>query len=125
MPIYEYRCGDCGRLTSVLVRGFSATVEPACARCKSKNLRKLVSRFATLKSEDARLDQLADMSQYADIDEDDPKSVARWARKMGSEMGEDLGEDFREAIDQMEAGELPPEMGGAEGGAGGADFGDE
>ena len=123
MPIYEYRCADCGRISSVLVRSFSATVEPRCPRCQGSNLRKLVSRFATLKSEDARLEQLSDMSQYADIDEDNPKSVARWARKMGSEMGEDLGEDFREAIDQMEAGEMPPEMAGADGAGG--DFGDE
>lgn len=120
MPIYEYRCADCGRVTSVLVRGFSATVEPTCSRCKGTNLKKLVSRFAALKSEESRLEQLSDMSQFADVDEDDPKSVARWARKLGSEMGEDLGDDFKEAIDQMESGEMPPDVGGEDSGFAGS-----
>ncbi len=109
MPIYEYRCADCGRVTSVLVRSFAAAVEPRCPCCSGANLRKLVSRFAVLKSEEARLDDLADPSSFADVDENDPKSVARWARKMGESLGEDAGDDFKEAIAQMEAGEMPPE----------------
>jgi putative FmdB family regulatory protein len=123
MPIYEYRCADCGRVTSVLVRGFNVTVEPRCSRCNGTSLRKLVSRFSVAKSEESRLEGLSDMGQFADVDEDDPKSVAKWARKLGSEMGEDLGDDFREAIDQMEAGELPSEAGegGGEGDFGGSD----
>ena len=46
-----------------------------------------MSRFATMKSEDARLDSLADPSQYGDLDENDPNSVARFMKKMGQEMG--------------------------------------
>jgi len=109
MPIYEYRCGDCGRVTSVLVRSFATQVTPTCSRCSGTNLRKLVSRFAVAKSEESRLDDLADPSKFGDLDENDPKSVARWARRMGEEMGEDLGDDFREAVEQMEAGEMPPD----------------
>jgi putative FmdB family regulatory protein len=107
MPIYEYRCADCGRVTSVLVRSYSAIPSPACSRCHGTNLTKLVSRFAVLRSEEARLESLSDESSFAGLDEDDPKSVAKWARRMGSELGEDLGDDFREAVEQMEAGEEP------------------
>lgn len=116
MPIYEYRCRDCGRVMSVLVRGFSAQAAPSCPRCSGTNLSKLVSRFAVMKSEESRLDDLADPSRFGDLDENDPKSVARWARRMGEEMGEDLGDDFKEAVEQIEAGEDP--MGGEEGEAG-------
>jgi putative FmdB family regulatory protein len=115
MPIYEYRCADCGRLTSVLLRSFSDAPEPRCGRCGGVNLRKLVSRFSTVKSDDARLDDMADPSHYSDLDENDPKSVARWARKMSSELGEDVGPEFDEAIDELESGKMTEDLGGEEG----------
>jgi putative FmdB family regulatory protein len=115
MPIYEYRCTDCGRLTSVLVRSFSQTPDPKCGRCGGANLRKLVSRFSTVKSDDARLDDMADPSHYSDLDENDPKSVARWARKMSSELGEDIGPEFDEAIDELESGKMPEDLGSEDG----------
>ena len=58
-----------------------------------------------LKSEDAQLEDLADPSSFGDLDENDPKSVARWARKLGQQMGEDLGDDWGEMVDKLEAGE--------------------
>jgi hypothetical protein len=60
---------------------------------------------------------MADPSSFGDLDENDPRSVARWARKMGSQLGEDLGDDFNEVVEQMEAGEMPDDLGG-EGGDG-------
>jgi len=77
-------------------------------------MRKLISRVATLRSEESRLESLADPSRLGDVDENDPKSVARWARRLGKEMGEDLGDDVDELVDQLESGELPDE-GGIEG----------
>jgi len=41
-----------------------------------------------------------------DVDENDPKSVARWLRSAREEMGEDLGPEFDEAMDELEAGNL-------------------
>jgi hypothetical protein len=85
------------------------------------NLSRLVSRVFQLKSEDAQLEDLADPSSFGDLDENDPKSVARWARKLGSQMGEDLGDDWGEMVDRLEAGEdlgdegLPEGEGGADG----------
>ncbi len=96
-------------MTSIFVRSVGSPVSATCARCGGGNLTKLVSRFAVLRSEESRLEALADPSSMAGLDEDDPKSVAAWARKMGGELGEDLGDDFREAVEEMEAGGLPPE----------------
>ena len=59
-----------------------------------------MSRFATVKSEDARLDSLADPSQYGDLDENDPRSMAKFMKRMGQEMGEDLGDDLDAAMDE-------------------------
>ena len=109
MPIYEYRCLDCGRHQSILVRTYSDPTNLTCPRCHGSQLKKLVSKFAVLRSDEARLEQLADPSSLGDVDENDPKSVARWARKMGEHVGEDLGDDFDDMVDRLEAGEMPDE----------------
>lgn len=111
MPIYEYRCDGCGHRITLLVRGFDERASPQCRRCGRAEMRKLVSRVAVLRSEESRLESLADPGQLGDLDENDPKSVARWVRQMGREMGDDLGSDFDEVVDQIESGELPEEDG--------------
>jgi putative FmdB family regulatory protein len=107
MPIYEYHCADCKRRVSLFYQTFSAAgaAIPTCPHCASTNLSRLVSRVFQLKSEDAQLDDLSDPSSFGDLDENDPKSVARWARKLGQQMGEDLGDDWGEMVDKLEAGE--------------------
>ncbi len=110
MPIYEYECHGCRRRVSLLVLRPSAAESPTCPRCGSQALSRLMSRFATVKSEDARLDALADSSSLGDLDENDPSSVARFMKKMGREFGDDLGDDFESAMDEA--------MAEGEGGAG-------
>ena len=104
MPIYEFRCGDCHRKVTVLTLRASEPIDGQCEHCGGRNLTRLMSRFAMLRSEDARLDDLADPSSLGGLDENDPKSMARWMRKMGKELGEDAGDDFDEMVDEMEAG---------------------
>ena len=128
MPIYEYDCQGCHRRVSLLVRSFVAAGDPRCPRCGSAELLRLMSRFATPKSEDARLEAAADPSQLGDLDENDPASVARFVKRMGQEMGEDLGDDLEEAMDEA-AGEDGAGLGDLGGGdesfsdAGGTDEG--
>jgi putative FmdB family regulatory protein len=126
MPIYEYRCGDCKKRVSLFYQTFSAAsaATPTCTFCGSTHLSKIVSRVFQIKGEEAQLEELADPSSFGDLDESDPKSVARWARKLGQQMGEDLGEDWGEMVDRMEAGEdLGDE--GAPGEAGGESMPDD
>jgi putative FmdB family regulatory protein len=112
MPIYEYRCPACRHYLSQLVRTYGAPA-PACPRCGAPAMDKLVSRVYTIRSEESRIEDLADPASFGDVDENDPRSVARWARRMGEQMGEDLGDEWHEMVDRMEAGELPDD---AEGG---------
>jgi putative FmdB family regulatory protein len=130
MPIHEYRCHECGRRVSLLWRSFAdmETKQPRCPRCGGSQLTRLVSRVAVVRSEDSRLDDLADPSALDGLDENDPKSLARWMRNMSQEMGEDLGDEFDEVIDRLEAGQSPedieesmPDL--AAGMGGGDDFG--
>src|SRR5256712_13888252 len=119
MPIYEYRCTACRKKVTVLTLRASEVVEPVCEHCGSRALTRLMSRFALVRSEESRLDGLGDPSSLGDLDENDPKSVARWMRKMGKELGDDAGEDFGEMVDELEAGGGGGGGGGRRGPAGG------
>jgi putative FmdB family regulatory protein len=137
MPIYEYYCGDCRKRVSVFFRTFAEASDDAarCPRCEGRHLRRLVSRVAVLKSEESRLDAMADPSFMAGLENEDPRALAGFMRKMSDEMGEPLDADMSEMVDRLERGESPeeieksmPEMGAAPGGmdggmGGGDDFG--
>ncbi|MGQ0666208.1 MAG: FmdB family zinc ribbon protein [Nitrospiraceae bacterium] len=103
MPIYEYGCRDCRKRSSVLLLNIRNSSAPAhCRQCGSSNVERLLSRFATPKSEEARLESLADPSNLGALDENDPQSVARVMERMGREMGEDLGEDMEAMMDETD-----------------------
>jgi len=112
VPIYEYRCQDCNRRVSIFWRTFSDAEEgaPVCPRCGGADLIRLVSRVRIVRSEESRLDDLSDFSDFPDLDENDPRSLGRWMRKMSREMGEDLGPEFDEVVGRLEAGESPEEI---------------
>jgi putative FmdB family regulatory protein len=111
MPIYEYRCHDCRRRVSVFFRSFSDVEdEPTCPRCGGQHLTRMISRVSLVRSEESRLDDLADPSMLDGLDEDDPKSLARWMRKMSAETGEDMPPEFDEVIDRLESGQSPEEI---------------
>ena len=112
MPIFEFRCQQCRKKTTALVLVRARMDEVRCAHCGSVDLVKLVSRFATVKSEADRLDSLADPASFGDIDENDPSSVARWMKKMGREMGEDFGDELDQAMEEESGGGGGDEPGG-------------
>jgi len=110
VPIYEYRCGGCARRVSVFQRSIQSSAAAACPHCGSHDLARLISRVAVMRSEESRLGDLASDAGLADLDERDPRSLARWARRMGREMGEELGPEFDEVVERLEAGEMPGDM---------------
>ncbi len=125
MPIYEYRCQDCGRKLSVFWRRRADIKSPTCQRCGSANMVRLVSRVRLVRSEESRIENLADEASMADLDESDPRSIGRWMRKMSEEVGEDLGPEFEEVVGRLEAGEDPEEIEASMpelGDTGGSDF---
>jgi putative FmdB family regulatory protein len=125
MPIYEYECRDCRKRSSFLIMNLEKEIpELRCKKCNGSRLKRIVSRVNVVKSEDARMESLADPSKLGSLDENDPKSVARWMKKMGKEMGEEMGgEDFDqmvdEAMDESERGD------GFDGAGSPSDFGDD
>ncbi|MDI6853578.1 MAG: zinc ribbon domain-containing protein [Deltaproteobacteria bacterium] len=97
MPIYEFRCRDCRRISDFLVLNLNEEFSPVCKRCGSQSMERVLSRVNVRLSEETRLERLADPSLWGGLDENDPKSMAKMLKKLGPE----LGEDFPGEIDQM------------------------
>lgn len=125
MPIYEFRCRQCRKKTTSLVLVRARVDEVRCAACGSGDLERLWSRFATVKSEDARMEALAESADMGGIDENDPRSVAKWMKRMGAEMGEDVGEEIDAALDEEFSGGGAPAGDEGETGGGGDDGSEE
>jgi putative FmdB family regulatory protein len=115
MPIYEFRCADCRRRTSVFSRSIGGEVAAVCSYCGSSDMSRLISRVALLRSDDGAFSGI-DESSLADVDESDPRSMARWVRKMSREMGEPLDGEAESELERMEAGEMPADFDDGDGG---------
>lgn len=66
MPLFEYRCNECGRRFDLLVGVVAEKVELRCPRCGSRRATKLMSRIAPV----ARTNEFDDQDDY-DFDDED------------------------------------------------------
>jgi putative FmdB family regulatory protein len=116
MPLYEFRCNQCGKVFTFLVGVIADNTDPYCPRCGSTQLTKLISRIRAHLSEETRLDNLASSFENLDIsDNPSPRELRSVMRRLTSALGDEVD---REVIDEMEAAmeeELRGE--GKEGGA--------
>jgi len=104
MPIFEYQCRACRKKMSALVLSRAREADVRCKHCGSADIERLWSRFSSPKSDEARMESLADPSAFSGLDENDPQSVARMMKKMGQEMGEDMGGDIEQAMEEEMGG---------------------
>lgn len=126
MPTYQYICKNCRKRFEIFMSYEEYGSNPVhCPHCQSERVQRRIGRIRFARSEDSRLEDLADPDKLAGL-EDDPKALGRMMRQMSSEMGEELGPEFDEVVDRLEAGQSPeeieetlPDLGT---GAGGDDF---
>ena len=114
MPVYEYRCKNCRRKVSVLVKGFSGVGDVTCNFCGGKDLTRLFSTFATVRTDqDIYGDILDDSALVNRMMHNDPTAMVEWSRRMGGTEGEKLPE-YQEMVERLERGEsyesVVPEM---------------
>jgi len=110
VPIYEFRCGRCRRRSSIFTRSIAGEVAAVCSHCGSREMSRLISRVAVLRSENDAFAGL-DESSLGDVDENDPKSMARWVRQMSRQMGEPMDAEMESDLERMESGEMPDDFG--------------
>ena len=107
MPLYEYRCQDCLRISTVLVRSIASAQGPSCQHCGSGSLTRLISKFSFRRSWGSSLDWSPDSGLPDDMDQEDPRQMAQWMRKVQRETGEEVTPEFEEMLDEMESGDEP------------------
>ena len=125
MPIYEFFCQECNVIFNFFSSRPNSDKRPDCPKCGRKELRKMMSTFATIgKAKDSegddplagldesRMEQaMAGLMREAEhINEDDPRQMANLMRKFADQTGMSLGGQMEEAIGRMEAGEDPEQI---------------
>lgn len=111
MPIYEYRCQDCGKRANIYqTYAEYGEVPVSCPHCSSDQLQRLIGRVRVARSEGERLDTLTDPDRWSDLDQEDPRAIGRMMRQMSREMGEEMPPEFDEVVDRLESGEDPDEI---------------
>ncbi len=113
MPIYEFRCQACRKRTSVFTRSVGVPAVAVCRHCGSADVSRIFSRVAVLRGDGDDAGGF-DESSLAGVDENDPRSVARWVRKMSRQMGEPLDPQMEGELERLEAGEMPADDPGAD-----------
>lgn len=109
MPIYEYRCADCGEVSSMFVRSARAAVEPVCAACGSTQLTRKMSAVARLRTDQDVLDEHGrpGLDGRPADGYRDPRQIGRWVEQRFEEYGLDLPPETRDMIAAAREGELP------------------
>lgn len=111
MPTYDFICNNCNERFDVFLTFAEYGVKKvACTHCKSKDVRRRMTKVRIAKSEEGRMESMADDFSGFEGMEDDPKAMARMMKKMGKEMGEELPPEFNEVVDRLESGQSPEEI---------------
>jgi putative FmdB family regulatory protein len=108
MPIYEFKCQQCGRLTSIFTKGINASYEAKCQHCGGTDLSRAVSRFAYHKSEQRILEEYGEPGFDAPLEQyRDPRQIGRWVERRFDEFGIELPEESKRMIEAAREGEFP------------------
>ena len=111
MPTYDFICNNCSQRFDVFLT-FSEYGKKTvtCAHCGSKNVRRRMTKVRIAKTEESRMDRMADDFSGFEGLEDDPRAMGQMMRKMGKEMGEELPPEFDEVVDRLEKGQSPEDI---------------
>jgi putative FmdB family regulatory protein len=106
MPIYEYLCESCRRVTSSLILKPEEEAAVRCSRCGSGGLTRILSRFTHHKSEAQRVREFDPRARQDDSFYKDSRNIGLWAKKRAQELGADLGTDMDEIVERGRSGKI-------------------
>ncbi|MBA4180388.1 MAG: hypothetical protein C0506_07360 [Anaerolinea sp.] len=109
MPIYEFRCADCGKVTNHFTRKIDTELTVACEHCESARTSRMMSRFGRSYTRADIIERYGDPAEMGGGPDAyrDPRQIGSWVEKKFDEYGMDLPEGAREMIDAAREGELP------------------
>ncbi|MFQ5879293.1 MAG: zinc ribbon domain-containing protein [Dehalococcoidia bacterium] len=106
MPIYEFVCRHCGKVTSIFTKSVSAPYDAVCRGCGGRSLERAVSRFAYHKSEQTILEEHGAEPQHLE-DYKDPRQIGRWVERRFRESGMEVPAEAQRMIEAARQGEFP------------------
>jgi putative FmdB family regulatory protein len=107
VPIYEFRCGDCRRITSHFTRKIDTELRPPCEHCGSERTSRMMSQFGRTYSRGEIIDKYGDSTDGGPDAYRDPRQIGTWVEKRFEEYGMDLPDEARTMIDAAREGEFP------------------
>ena len=111
MPTYDFICNSCEQRFDVFMTfNEYGTKAVHCTHCNSDNVRRRMTKVRIAKSEDSRMETMAENFSGFESMEEDPKALGEMMRKMGNTMGEDLPPEFDEVVDRLESGQSAEEI---------------
>jgi hypothetical protein len=78
--------------------------DTSCPHCGHDRNRKLVSRVGRFRTEDQRVDEIADRLEYMG-EPDSPSEMRELAREMGKAMDDDMSDELEEMFEADASGE--------------------
>ena len=108
MPIYEYRCQACAKLSSFFLKSIKSELEPVCSHCESKDMARCMSSFALGKTVASVHESFAPGSEHRSPDYySDPRNIGRNVESAFSKYGMAMPQSVRDNIDAARSGETP------------------
>jgi len=90
--------------------GSERNERPACPECGCVQMRRVMSSFAVVESEESRLANFDTSKPRDESFYRDSRNVGLWAKKRARDMGVDLGPKFEETVEKARSGKLIKEM---------------
>jgi putative FmdB family regulatory protein len=110
MPAYSYRCSTCQHHFEIyLTYQEYGQAQVHCPNCGGEQVDREIHPVRIARSEESRLESLADPGQLSGIEED-PQALGKMMRRMSQELGEEMGPEFDEVVDRLEKGQKPEEI---------------
>ncbi len=106
MPIYEYRCQQCGEVSSFFVRSINRPFAANCKSCGSAEVERRMSTFAMGKT-DAAVHEANPMGGGSRDYYSDPRNIGRHVEESFTRHGVAMPNSVRESIDAARSGETP------------------
>ena len=101
MPIYEYRCVNCGVEFHRLIMKREEEVRLSCPECGGSCLKRLISLVAYHVSEQERLEAFDPGVPKGDSFYRDSRNIGLHAKKRAQQLGVGLGRGFDEKLEKL------------------------
>lgn len=110
MPIYEYRCGPCGKISSFFTRSINSPLNPVCDHCQSQDLQRRMSSFSQGKTTQSVQENSSAAGGNALDYYRDPRNIGRHVEDSFSRHGVEMPDSVRETINSAREGHLPKQI---------------